>query len=79
MMGSTASDSAWSNVPVNLEEWPRHECNAGLDVSAPKMMGYGSAVHTIVRSSTGQWWAFGGFGEEYASPISYCPYCGQRL
>jgi hypothetical protein len=50
-----------------------HTC--GPDGASPLQDIYGPAV-TGIDFWNGQWWATNG---EYATAISYCPFCGQKL
>lgn len=65
-----------------MSDWPEHYCAEGRDAAGPgdrdEFPGYGSAVNYIRRDPRGQWWAISVM-DEYASPIRFCPYCGERL
>jgi len=72
----------WPESQVEVEE--RHECSEQVvhrgAKSGPADEGipatrYGPAI-TNIEKSDGLWWAH---NDEYASEISFCPWCGQEL
>jgi hypothetical protein len=59
--------------------WPEHYCEDGKHATdTVTEVGYGSAVNTIRKAPTGRWWGISVW-REYASPIKFCPYCGEFL
>ena len=56
----------------------QHDCSAFQEAVAGESRLYGQAIDSIEWYEDEHRW-FAGAGMEYETPITFCPFCGERL